>query len=107
MIFVRSGPETIVFTFAKNFDKAEKILLGWSEYACSDIEKRPSPFLEVQQDSDRKDHKGARQKEEVRVHISQRPVYSVCSALCSTSGLAEGIAESRMQPGYILMRLAT
>ncbi|NCB72971.1 MAG: hypothetical protein EOM45_14460, partial [Clostridia bacterium] len=104
IFFVRSGPETIVFTFTGNFDKAEKILLGWGEYAGSDIEEAFSLSGEFSRIVIARIIKGPGQKEEVRVYISETCIQRLLCTMLN-AGLGEGIAESRMQPGYILMRL--
>ena len=104
IFFVRSGPETIVFTFNRNFDKAEKILLAWGEYAGSNIEEAFSLSGEFSRIVIARIVVGPGEKEEVRVYISETCIQRLLCTMLN-AGLGEGITESRMQPGYILMRL--
>ncbi len=104
IFFVRSGPETIVFTFAKNFDKAEQILLSWGEYAGSDIEEAFSISGEFSRIVVACVKNEAVGKEELRVYISETSIQRLLCMML-TARLDDGITESRMQPGYILMRL--
>ncbi len=104
IFFVRSGPETIVFTFSENFDKAEPILLSWGEYAGSSIEEAFSISGEFSRIVIARIIKGASEKEEVRVYISETCIQRLLCMMLNAR-LGEGIIESRMQPGYILVRL--
>ncbi|MDD4159994.1 MAG: hypothetical protein PHO18_03515 [Synergistaceae bacterium] len=104
IFFVRSGPETIVFTFTGNFEKAEQILLSWGEYAGSDIEEAFSisgEFCRIVAARIKNEDGG---KEQIRVYISETSIQRLLCMMLNAR-LGEGIAESRMQPGYILMRL--
>ena len=104
IFFVRSGPETIVFTFAKNFDKAELILLSWGEYAGSDIEEAFSLSGEFSRIVVARIKNESGEKEELRVYISETSIQRLLCMMLKAR-LGDGITESRMQPGYILMRL--
>ena len=104
IFFVRSGPETIVFTFAKNFDNAEQILLSWGEYAGSNIEEAFSISGEFSRIAVARVKSEAVGKEKLRVYISETSIQRLLCMMLNAR-LGEGITESRMQPGYILMRL--
>lgn len=104
IFFVRSGPETIVFTFTKNFDNAEQILLSWGEYAGSNIEEAFSISGEFSRIAVARVKSEAVGKEELRVYISETSIQRLLCMMLNAR-LGEGITESRMQPGYILMRL--
>lgn len=104
MFLVRSGPETIVLTFKKHFERAEPILLKWGEFAGNDIEGAFSSAGEFNRIAVIWIKDPCRAKDELRVYISETCIQRL---LCAMLGecLGEGISESRMQPGYILVRL--
>ena len=105
MIFlVRSGPETIVFTFTKDFDKAEQILLCWGEYTGSDVDEAFSISGEFSRIAVVRIKNGSDEIEELRVYVSETSIQRLLCMMLN-AGLGDGITESRMQPGYILMRL--
>lgn len=104
IFFVRGGPETIVFTFTKDFDKAEQILLSWGGYAGSDIEDAFSVSGEFSRIVIARVRRETGGKDEVRVYISETCIQRLLCTMLKAR-LGEVITESRMQPGYILMRL--
>ena len=104
IFFVRSGPETIVFTFTKNFDNAEQILLCWGEYTGSDVDEAFSISGEFSRIVVARVKSEAVGKEELRVYISETSIQRLLCMMLNAR-LGDGITESRMQPGYILMRL--
>ncbi len=104
IFFVRSGPETIVFTFTKDFEKAEPILLEWGDFAGSNIEEAFSLSGEFSRIVVVRIINGPEQEEEVRIYISETGIQRLLCMMLNAR-LGEGLAESRMQPGYILMRL--
>lgn len=104
IFFVRGGPETIVFTFTKDFDRAEQILLSWGGYAGSNIEDAFSYSGEFNRIVVARVKRKAEGKEEVRVYISETCIQRLLCTMLKAR-LGDGITESRMQPGYILMRL--
>jgi hypothetical protein len=101
---VRSGPETIVFTFIRDFDKAEQILLSWGEYAGDDIEEAFSISGEFSRIVVARVKNETTCKDEVKVYISETCIQRLLCMMLNAK-LGDGIIESRMQPGYILMRL--
>ena len=101
---VRSGPETMVFTFTKDFDKAEQILLSWGEYTGNDIEEAFSISGEFSRIVVARIQSETGNEEEVRVYISETCLQRLLCKMLNAK-LGDGIMESRMQPGYILMRL--
>ena len=104
IFFVRSGPETIVFTFIKDFEKAEPILSEWGDFAGSNIEEAFSLSGEFSRIVVVRIINGPEQEEEVRIYISETGIQRLLCMMLNAR-LGEGLAESRMQPGYILMRL--
>ena len=104
IFFVRSGPETIIFTFSNDFDKAEQILLSWGEYAGNNIEEAFSISGEFCRIAVVRVKCGSMDEEEVRVYISEICIQRLLCMMLNAK-LGDGITESRMQPGYILMRL--
>ena len=104
IFFVRSGPETIAFTFTKDFDKAEQILLSWGEYVGSNIEEAFSVSGEFSRIVVVRVKSETGGKEEIRVYVSETCIQRLLCTMLKAR-LGDGITESRMQPSYILMRL--